>query len=318
MSSNVDYFILKAFPSITPRDLIGATGQIKFDFNYEGVKGIPASLFWIKTDGYYLKLGFSHDGFYIERNNDKLEIDMRNINGWVTLIATWMPDQISALVMDLASKQVYEDSKITAAILPPNKLIKWARKNNIIPVVTYSSEHNFFHEVINAFQSVQDKITHSNMYHSFWNVVGDERTPKHENNIHDAVHGLLTDIEVAKNLEIRPRANIANGEVDYLVSGTLDNKEKTSVCVEFKNAHSDDLEHGLISQLPKYMQEEGCDYGIYCVLFYKCKYWDDPKKYSNTSYLIYDLHPKLTKYGLQNKIRIVALELGYPMPPSKI
>jgi hypothetical protein len=36
--------------------------------------------------------------------------------------------------------------------------------------------------------------------------------------------------------------------------------------VEFKLAHSDDIAHGILVQLPEYMARVGTDYGIYCVL----------------------------------------------------
>ena len=104
--------------------------------------------------------------------------------------------------------------------------------------------------------------------------------------------------------------------MDFLVSGQLKTREIANVCVEFKHAHSRKLKSGLLKQLPAYMQTKGCDFGIYCVMFFKGKYFEKPEKYDLESLDFY-LKNLAGSAGLSN-IRILVLDLSYPIPPSQL
>lgn len=127
---------------------------------------------------------------------------------------------------------------------------------------------------------------------------------------------MLCDVAIAKNFEISPQYPLGGGELDFLISGHLKTGEFANVCVEFKHAHSPKLRDGLVKQLPAYMQTKGCDFGIYCVMFFKGKYFEKPKKFDLHSLDFY-LKGLAGSEGLSN-IRILVFDLSYPIPPSKL
>ena len=171
-----------------------------------------------------------------------------------------------------------------------------------------------------AIQSIEDKVATLGLQNPFWNITYKgaritSRQPKRETDIHPTIHGLLFDVALAKNLEIVPEYPVAGGRLDFLMSGVLKTGKIVSVCVEFKLAHSgSDLLHGLLKQLPAYMQAKGSDYGIYCVMFFKGQYFDQPVEYDKSS-LQFLLHKERIVAGHTN-IRELILDFSYTKPPS--
>ncbi len=62
-------------------------------------------------------------------------------------------------------------------------------------------------------------------------------------------------------------SKVSNGARDAIIIGG-----GHRVIIELKCAHKDDLEHGLVKQLPRYLKDEGAEYGIYLVLFFSFAY----------------------------------------------
>ena len=190
--------------------------------------------------------------------------------------------------LDLSIAEVNNRTKAlkTPPTLPPNSLINWARKELIVPVTLYDSASHFYQEVTFALQSIPDKAATANIYNVFWDITYKclqeiaPRKPKKEPDIVSIIHGLLCDVATAKNFEITPQYPLGEGELDFLISGRLKTGEVVNVCVEFKHAHSRKLRDGLLKQLPTYTKNRGCDFGIYCVTFFKGTYFEEPKKYT--------------------------------------
>jgi len=195
-----------------------------------------------------------------------------------------------------------------------------ARKANILPTVMYSSPVDFFQAVLLSLQSINDKITSSDMYESFWDFQFDgskivSRKPKKETDVVAAVHGLLIDVATLKNYQIHPQSPAAAGNLDFLINGVLETGEVIGCCVEFKHAHSSDLEAGLLNQLPSYMRSRGSQYGIYCVLYFKGTHYDLPSE--TIPDLEYRLKNTAFDAGLKT-INVITLNLSRPVPPSKL
>ncbi len=323
---------------VTPRDLIEANGTLVFWINYSQLGiGKQGYLFRVRSDRYYLEVGFTESSFYIARNESKFEtpISADRPNEYVCCYAMWQPAKLSLLMLDksydeavsLGADAISEVEKCTKEIdtplvLPPNSLITWARKQAIVPTIAYDSLSHFYQEVTFALQSIPDKATTANIYNAFWDITyrGPSeiapRKPKREPDIVAVVHGLLFDVAIAKNFEISPQYPLGGGKLDFLISGHLKTGEVANVCVEFKHAHSNKLRNGLLRQLPRYMQTKGCDFGIYCVMFFKGKYFERPKKYDLESLDFY-LKSLAGSAGLSN-IRILVFDLSYPKPPSQL
>lgn len=323
---------------VTPRDLIEANGTLTFWINYSQlVADKEGYLFRVATDNYYLEVGFAKSAFYIARNGLKLEapISTDRPNLYVNCYAMWQPTKLSLLMIDKSYDEAVSSGADAIAeienrtkevktppTLPPNSLITWARKEAIAPTVTYDSLPHFYQEVTFALQSIPDKAKTAYIYNAFWDITYKgtfeiaPRRPKSEPNIVPTIHGLLFDVATAKNFQISPQYPIGGGKLDFLFSSYLKTGDIANVCVEFKHAHSRKLESGLLKQLPAYMKTKGCDFGIYCVMFFKGKYFEKPEKYDLEALDLY-LKNLAGSAGLSN-IRILVLDFSYPQPPSKL
>jgi len=323
---------------VTPRDLIEANGTLTFWTNYSQLgTGKVGYLFKVTAEKYYLEVGFAESSFYMTRNELKVKasISTQIPDGYVNCYAMWQPTKLSLLMLDKsygeavssgadAITEIESRRKVleTPPTLPPNSLITWARREAIVPIATYDSLSHFYQEVTFALQSIPDKATTANIYNAFWDITYRgpfeiaPRKPKREPDIVSVIHALLFDVAIAKNFEVSPQYPLGGGKLDFLISGHLKTGETVNVCVEFKHAHSNKLENGLLKQLPKYMQTKGCDFGIYCVMFFKGKYLERPKKYDLGSLDFY-LKDLAGSVGLSN-IRILVFDLSYPKPPSQL
>jgi len=128
---------------------------------------------------------------------------------------------------------------------------------------------------------------------------------------------LLFDIAIAKNFQIIPEYHIAGWSLDFLITGILKTGEHANICVEFKHAHNPKLVDGLIKQLPAYMKSKGCDFGVYCVLYFKGKYFDEPRGYDDPDKLKLYLNNQAVSAGITN-IRVLIIDLSHPKPPSQL
>lgn len=320
---------------IIPLDLIVARGTLTFVMNLTQPDLKAGLLFRVMSEDYHLEVGFSDKAFYITRSGQRLEYpNILIAPGYAMYFAMWQPTELSLVVLDKSFSEIVstctdnttEVEKRTKRIktppvFPPNSLIAWARWHAIAPKVTYESKASFYQEAALALQMIPDKITTAGMQGAFWDITYEgskivSRKPKREPDITPTLHGLLFDIAVAKNFEITPEYKIGVGKLDFLISGNILLGEKASVCVEFKEAHSPDLQHGLIKQLPEYMRAKGCDFGVYIVLFFKGPYFSEPIRSS-----IIDIDNALVQWagdaGLSN-IRRMIFDLSHPIPPSRL
>ena len=322
---------------VTPRDLIEANGTLTFWIDPSQFGEKAGYLFKVvSSPDYYLEVGFTKTNFYIARNDQKLEMPIESYkqSGYVNCYATWQPTELSLLILDKsydkavssgadAINEIEKRKKIlrTPPTLPPNSLIAWARRKAIAPTITYDSLSHFYQEVAFALQSIPDKVATVGMYNAFWDITYEgsrivSRKPKREPDILPIIHGLLFDIATAKNFQVSPEHQIGGGRLDFLISGCLKTGEIANVCVEFKHAHSPDLEDGLLKQLPAYMRAKGCDFGLYCVMFFKGPYFTEPRKYDLRNIDLF-LNGLASSAGLSN-VRILIFDLSRPKPPSQL
>ena len=312
---------------VTSRDLIKAEGTILLVVNGSQIGShISGILFRLVSDSYYLEAGFKGTQFYIARNHDKLEMTLQPAyepTCWLRIFATWSPTELSLDYKAIKVEEIGSRKKVlkTSITFPPNSLINWARAESIAPVTTYGSVEIFNEAVTSSlFQSIQDKVSNIGSSNPFWDVSYDgpkivSKMPKRETDIHPTIHALLFDIALAKNLQISPEYPIAGGRLDLLVSGVLDTGQIANVCIEFKHAHSKDLLHGLLRQLPDYMRAKGCNFGLYCVMYFKGEDFEEPKDHDYNQ-LETLLNGEKISAGLSN-IRIIILDFSHKKTPSK-
>ena len=324
---------------VTVRDLIQPLGTATLFVEPTSLVNLDGILFQIKTKDYHFEVGVNGNNFYIIRNLQSIQFPFVKENQTIDVMfeAQWKPDELSLVVLDSdffkKIKDKSEDEgtielvkikkilKTTPPIHPPNSLIRWAREQDFLPKKQYSSEQEFFQEVNTAIQSVQDKIKEFKMYDGFWNIIRKSkktsRTPKKEPQNQPTIGGLLSYVTSPKNINIAPEHPTGGGNLDFLLSGVNTKNESLNACIEIKNAHSKDIEKGITTQLPEYMKTKGTDLGIYLVLWFKGKHFDEPKKYSELKELETELYEIRDAKGL-NHIRLHIIDLSGPKPPSTL
>lgn len=115
-------------------------------------------------------------------------------------------------------------------------------------------------------------------------------------------------------IQITREGKSANGAIDFHCAYT-NNGNLYKICIELKNAHSQNIEDGIIKQLPQYLKSERTKFGIYLVLWYKGEAYDKPKEYKD----IEELETKL--HSIKNKdyrISILTIDCNKPIVPSKL
>ena len=101
-------------------------------------------------------------------------------------------------------------------------------------------------------------------------------TPKREPDIHPTLHLLFSEWAFLRGVEIVPESKTGTGNLDFAFVGHVNGEGPTSICVEVKHAHADDLVHGLEKQLPAYMEAKAAKYGAYVVVWYRGETFDRP------------------------------------------
>jgi hypothetical protein len=320
---------------VTPRGVIEPRGTLRIPTTYSAIQANPSGYFFrLQSNEYLLEVGLMEASFYLKRNDYLLQHQLSPIcspSDRIIFFAIWDIDQIRTVVIDantvppgqeLTPEIVIENTRIlmTPPTRPPDSLLRWARRHELVPRPGYRSPGEFFEAVASSIESLADKIYTTGAQNPFWDMLYDgrkiaNRQPKRETHIQQTIHALLYDQAIAKNFEIIPEAPVAGGRLDFSIIGFLTDNGPVKACVEFKYAHSDAIEHGLTDQLPLYMRGNGSDFGIYCVLCFKGEYFDEPDK--DNFQIRADLENIRGKHALKN-IRVIILDVGYHPPPSAI
>jgi hypothetical protein len=124
------------------------------------------------------------------------------------------------------------------------------------------------------------------------------------------IAGYLQDQSLLAGYQVIQESQAGPGTLDIRAVAALDGGGLVNVCVEGKNAHSRDLEHGIRDQLPAYMQGVKADYGVYLVPWYKCAAFAEP------SGEVVDVTLPLAKIRPWENIVVESFDLSIPGSPS--
>jgi hypothetical protein len=236
---------------LTLRDLLNNEATISF--RVPSIKNLGQGfLFRLLHDEFIMNLSFGDNTIVFQRNETVSVLTLDDIpeSGNIMFFIMW---NFSELIIDCRYGPTEKDSKIskvpTVPSTPPTSLIKWARKNNLLPIEEYLSEEEFRNKIHSCLQSIQDKISESRTYYPFWNILYkgkkiQSRTPKNEIEIHPLIQGLLSDQFLMSSIEIIPEFKGGSGDLDFLFIAKIKNQGFSYFCTEFKNAHSQKLEDG--------------------------------------------------------------------------
>lgn len=293
------------------------------------VNGLDIEGGWwqVSADGFLFEFKVENGMFILTRNDDTCvnPINQVDNNNGLLVWIIWSYTELRIIYLEKKGDQEFESATSTTPSFPPLELMKWARQQNLISREKYDSEEHFRQAIISCIQTIQKKIDESGGYTQFWNVsygkggVVESRSPKRETEIHPTINCLLSDQSLILSFEVIPEHKTGIGNLDFLFIGQLSNGNLAKICIEFKNAHSSDLVHGLTVQLPKYMRNVGATYGIYAVLDYHGEWFKNPKSLNAESKVWTELTKNKIeiKDPIQLNIREIILKLSKPQSASK-
>jgi hypothetical protein len=269
--------------AITLSDLLSSEGTLIFVTEQHSIQS-GGFLFHILFQNFVFCLSFQDNSIVIQRNDtvsilsleELLEEENRNLG----IFVMWSHYK---LILDCRSGDKVKRVEVpTMPTAPPAQLITWARKHKLIPTETYTTEEEFREKIHASLSTINQKIREADAYKSFWNIVYEgnriiNRQPKKEVEIQPLIHCFLSDQMLLGNIEVIPEYKTGEGNLDFLFIGQVEGLGICKFCVEFKLAHSVDLDNGLLHQLPRYMDVSNATYGAYCVLNFKGDWFDQPK-----------------------------------------
>lgn len=124
--------------------------------------------------------------------------------------------------------------------------------------------------------TIKSSIEFSELHKTLWK----DDEPISEPSSQIVIYNVIKDIALIKGIKITREISAADGSVDFHFHYNKYD-ESMEICVELKNAHHQNLIHGIDTQLPLYLQSIRKKEGIFMVLWYKCSLFDKPKKYNN-------------------------------------
>jgi hypothetical protein len=269
---------------VTPLALLQSEGTIEFivDAKYFDIK-MP--IFHIATEGFWFNLGFKDGYLFMQRNEFILRIPrsfLEQLPGNNVVLASWQMNYLNFLLGPVGFQGPSISEKLNIEHRPvPLSLFNWARKQSLIPVEQFESENNFLSRVHLSIDLLQNKINEMANPNIFWDFQYQgrkivNRSPKKETDLHPIVQSLLSDQMFLSSIEVSTEYQTGVGNLDFMFIGSVKNKGLVKICAEFKNAHSDDLIHGLEYQLPAYMKNKKVENGTYCILDFRGKWFDKP------------------------------------------
>ena len=251
---------------ITVADLLTTEGTLQFSTNRNSVNE-GGVLFQLIYDNFVFILSIQNSSIVFQRN----EV--------VMVFAIWTHETLT--LHCIAGKDDKRAKVQTIPTATPLQLIRLARKNSLIPMEKYSTEEDLREKIHSCLMTINEKIREADAFKSFWNITYSgntiiDRKPKKEVEIQPLIHCFLSDQMLLSNIEVIPEHKTGEGNLDFLFIGYVEGQGMSRFCAEFKLAHSQDLNKGLLQQLPAYMSVSKATYGAYCVLNYKGGWFDLP------------------------------------------
>lgn len=313
----VSFYVNEKFNgNIAPKDILNPEGTITLVFQTGTIDYI---FFEIEGFNFLFTMYIENGILFCIRNKHKIIFDLRFKSPTYNHIISFVWSKIS---IEFYHNGTLIDSKNFSPELPPNRLFSWAREQNLIKTDTYDTEELFRNKIHAILLSIHDKLIDAGSYDSFWNITYSrlsikEKLPKREVEVQPIFKSLIDDQIYMSSIDVIPEFESSVGKLDFLFIGRLTSGGSVYFCVEFKNAHSKNLEDGLSTQLPIYMENKKATYGAYCVLNYKGEIFLEPSNIQDIEQYLY--YKQLENKEIDpNNIRVFVYNLTRPKSASKI
>lgn len=165
-------------------------------------------LFQVSGFDFDFCLSFQNEAIVFQRNNTFSVLNLAEFlkeSDTITVFAMWSH---SELKLDCRAKgEVRQANVPTQPTAPPARLVKWARRNSLLPIETYKSEEEFRERIHSSLNTINQKIREADAFKSFWNIRYDgqkivERKPKREVEVQPIIHCILSDQMLVGNIEV--------------------------------------------------------------------------------------------------------------------
>ncbi len=161
--------------------------------------------------------------------------------------------------------------------------------------------------------TIKKAVEFGGLHSAFWIDASGVELPIHEPKAQPIIFNIIKDLAEMKGIQISREVEAADGSLDFYFSYNT-GTELMKVCVELKNAHHNELKHGIETQLPLYIKDVGKKEGIFLVLWYKNDIFNKPKAYNSVrdleSFLFSKVPPKF-------KIKPLIIDCTKKISPSK-
>jgi len=317
--------ILPAFKGhIVHRDLLQSQGTLEFATSRYVLCQEDGILFVVEDADFSFYLAVRRGVLILRRQEALLNLNLNDLPSpvdQVMLRVVWSLDTLQ-VTCGLTYKVINQPWTRTQPAAPPKSLLKWAREQNLLKIIEYSSAEEFRAKVYTCLRSVQEKIDETGAVRQFWDFSYDgnrivSRIPKKEADVHGAVACILSDQMFISNIEVIPEYQTGVGNLDFMFLGHVKGEGSVRLCAEFKNAHSKDIFNGFTTQLPLYMRNSGAEYGAYCVLSYKGDWFHEPAETIEGQEAAFRSITLGSEDPVLRKIRVFAFDLSKPRPASQ-
>ena len=170
----------------TQSDLLHSEGTFFFLSDKDSIER-GGYIFKVLYHNFIFCLNIQNNSVVLQRNAHVAVVTLDELlkeNRHIGIFAMWSHDNLTldCRAGETAAKRTEISTTPTA---PPSQLIRWARKQNLIPTETYKTEEEFREKIHAGLLTVNQKIREADAYKSFWNIVYDgnkiiERLPKKE------------------------------------------------------------------------------------------------------------------------------------------
>ena len=288
-----------------------ATFHVKVSSNATG------ELFALLSPNYKIQMAVGDGVVTFQRNDYEARKEIGTVQRHFQILASWKPEcfQLALMIDDNVGGPDACVTIDTDPIYVPVGLLEWARRLNLLPRTTYSSAAEFLGIFLESLRQANRTIRDTNSFRLFWDRQRTRKTsqrivPKQEPEAMAGIAGYLQDQSLLAGYQLLQETQAGTGSLDLRALAVLERGGFVNVCVEGKNAHSTDLEHGITNQLPAYMRSARADYGVYLVLWYKCQAFPEPAQDN------IDVTWGLTKLRPWENIVVESFNLAIPTPPS--
>ena len=177
-------------------------------------------------------------------------------------------------------------------------------------IVAPATFRNFIMRILDL--TVKKQIELGGIYGFLWED-HDFKEPRNETDIQPLIKSHLKPILEIKGIQLSREVVTANGSLDFLCTYNYEGR-LFKVGIELKKAHHDKLLRGLTQQLPQYLKDEGTRHGIFLVLWFKNRNFNQPANHNSLDSL-----RKLLEGSIPQKYQfnIMVIDCTKPIAPSK-